>query len=288
MLHRHACIVTAVSLVLPGLSSEMTKDPRLVAVGEDADLVFNRTSVSPYGFAGQWLLRMHDQRERMNIEDSATNTIVRFDSLTRVTKPHFVSLKCAESQEDFKRVQPYITNSFRKAVFHKRTCGKRKLVCGRMVLDNAIDDDVLKDVHEMRNRLHMWEGLEVVKGLMEKHFNTGDLVPVGGQLDHNIRSDLPCEMHTDYLSRPPQYFLTAIIYLVDQGRDCWHCETIFNDSVERGRLLKGHIVQPRRGRVVLFSGGIENMHCKMPSDGRRDVVQLWFQCASENKSRVDL
>ena len=124
-------------------------------------------------------------------------------------------------------------------------------------------------------------GLPVIQSLLEEHFDTGELIPVGGQLDSNIRADLPCEMHTDYLSRPPHYFLTAIIYLVDQGKQCQRCETIFNDSLESGGFTEGVIVQPRRGRVVLFSGGMENMHCKMPSVGERDVIQLWFACKSE-------
>ena len=61
------------------------------------------------------------------------------------------------------------------------------------------------------------------------------------------------------------------------------CETIFNDSVRQGKgvLREGAIVQPRRGRVVLFSGGMENMHCRMPVIGRREVLQLWFACESD-------
>lgn len=42
--------------------------------------------------------------------------------------------------------------------------------------------------------------------------------------------------------------------------------------------------------VVLFSGGSENLHCKMPSVGRsggaspRLVVQLWVQCADPGQT----
>jgi len=120
-----------------------------------------------------------------------------------------------------------------------------------------------------------------VQKLLERHFKTGPLKPVGGQLDHNIRSGMACEMHSDYISRPPHYFLTAILYLVDQGKECSPCETVFNDAVEYGRLVKGAVIQPRRARLVLFSGGIENMHCKMPSIGQRDVIQMWFQCEDQ-------
>ena len=55
-------------------------------------------------------------------------------------------------------------------------------------------------------------------------------------------------------------------------------------------MTAGQIVQPRFGRVVLFTGGEENLHCRMPNAGRagatrleetapRVSVNLWFQCS---------
>mmetsp|Transcript_28666 Transcript_28666/g.72588 ORF Transcript_28666/g.72588 Transcript_28666/m.72588 type:complete len:391 (+) Transcript_28666:74-1246(+) len=215
-------------------------------------------------------------------EHKESRGVLLYDNSTRIHSPIFTDMSCQDSKEDFLRVQPFITNSFRNiAEFKPRRCGDRPLKCGRIVFDDVLPADVLESAYKFRNFLHMWEGTRIVKSLLEKHFDTEPLQAVGGQLDQNIRADLPCEMHTDYLSRPPYYFLTAIIYLVDQGKECSRCETVFNDDVASGKFEKGVIVQPRKGRVALFSGGVENMHCKMPSTGKRDVVQIWFQCSSE-------
>ena len=49
-------------------------------------------------------------------------------------------------------------------------------------------------------------------------------------------------------------------------------------------MRRADIVQPKVGRVALFTGGEENMHCKMPSAAKaggeppRLVVQMWVQC----------
>ena len=52
--------------------------------------------------------------------------------------------------------------------------------CGRIVMDNAIDKDVLEEAYDFKDRLHAWEGLEIVQRLLERHFKTGPLKPVGG------------------------------------------------------------------------------------------------------------
>jgi len=232
---------------------------------------------NPYGLDGKWLLE--DLNESAGVHSHSAG-VELFDSATPVVKPALLQLPCRNTPADHERIRPFLTNSFRDAPFHERQCGRRALTCGRIVLDGVLDADVLEEACEHGGQLQHWEGLEVVQRLLEKHFKTGPLTPTGGQLDHNIRSDLPCEMHVDYLSRPPHYLLTAIVYLVDQGRECGPCETVFNDAAESGELLRGSVVQPRRGRVVLFSGGMENVHCKMPSAGKRDVVQLWFACSA--------
>lgn len=245
-----------------------------LGVDDAAALVFDAHAENAYGAMGQWLLQ----------SDAAADgqkDVVLFDGRA-ISTPWVAHLDCLDSEADLERLRPFITNSFRGARFHKRHCGSRPVRCGRVVLDGALDEDLLQEVRDFRNRLHLWEGTDVIRGLLERHFRTGTLVAVAGQLDHSIRAELPCEMHSDYLSRPPYYFLTAIVYLVDQGRECSRCETVFCDSVEEGRLSRGSVVQPKRGRVVLFSGGLENMHCKLPSVGRRDVVQLFFQCAVED------
>ena len=48
---------------------------------------------------------------------------------------------------------------------------------------------------------------------------------------------------------------------------------------EGARLLAGSVVEPRRGRLVLFSGGGENYHAPLPvMQGRRTSFQVWFEC----------
>ena len=45
------------------------------------------------------------------------------------------------------------------------------------------------------------------------------------------------------------------------------------------RLVAGVVVEPRRGRLVLFSGGGENYHAPLPvMQGRRTSFQVWFGC----------
>lgn len=45
------------------------------------------------------------------------------------------------------------------------------------------------------------------------------------------------------------------------------------------QLAAGVLVEPRRGRLVLFSGGGENYHAPLPvAQGRRTSFQVWFGC----------
>jgi hypothetical protein len=47
---------------------------------------------------------------------------------------------------------------------------------------------------------------------------------------------------------------------------------------------KGLLVEPRLGRVVLFTGGLENLHCRMPiTKGRRIALQAWYQCDDDSE-----
>ena len=139
--------------------------------------------------------------------------------------------------------------------------------------------------------------------------------------DLGLRADSQCEMHSDFVSLS-SYVFTAILYLNDYGEDFTGGETIFAHDVDgagldaesasvesqeeqkRGLagleasperrlfpLTKGAVVQPKTGRVVLFSGGQENLHCKMasrPKKAARTVVQLWFSCADPDKQSIPL
>ena len=100
---------------------------------------------------------------------------------------------------------------------------------------------------------------------------------------------------------PTEYVYSSIVYLSDWGDEFTGGETVFLRSMEDPEgaqaaaedkessmlfpMRRADIVQPKVGRVALFTGGEENMHCKMPSAAKdggespRLVVQLWVQCA---------
>mmetsp|Transcript_15019 Transcript_15019/g.29290 ORF Transcript_15019/g.29290 Transcript_15019/m.29290 type:complete len:196 (+) Transcript_15019:664-1251(+) len=47
-------------------------------------------------------------------------------------------------------------------------------------------------------------------------------------------------------------------------------------------LTAGLVVEPRRGRLLLFSGGGENYHAPLAVvRGRRTTLHVWFRCACE-------
>jgi hypothetical protein len=54
------------------------------------------------------------------------------------------------------------------------------------------------------------------------------------------------------------------------------------DGRNESRLTRGVIVEPRRGRLVLFTGGGENYHAPLTVErGRRTTFHAWFQCRCE-------
>ena len=137
-----------------------------------------------------------------------------------------------------------------------------------------------------------------------------DLELADGRIDFGARAMWGCELHSDFHSSqrsPTAYVFSALVYLSDWGVSFTGGETVFvhsmamageeaseeEESLGAQSLLPmtaGQIVQPRFGRVVLFTGGEENLHCRMPNAGRagatrleetapRVSVNLWFQCS---------
>ena len=163
-----------------------------------------------------------------------------------------------------------------------------------------------------------------------------ELELTNARVDLGLRASGHCEMHSDFHSSKT-YVYTAIVYLSDWGDMFTGGETVFAHQIggidaaaaegaavaasDPGReaaaaaavvpVTGGYIVQPKIGRVTMFTGGTENLHCKMPStkvdppaaaaaaansvasdveqeqgevhEGHaspRLVVQLWVQCAS--------
>lgn len=145
----------------------------------------------------------------------------------------------------------------------------------------------------------------------------GLLTLTSARLDFGIKSTGSCQLHSDFHSLKT-YVFTAIVYLSDWGDTFSGGETVFahefgggdenmrravreevvgggaNDTIAIA-ATGGLIVQPKFGRVALFTGGAENMHCKMPSQtvssrevanpeapkqGSRLVMQLWIKCTT--------
>ena len=94
-------------------------------------------------------------------------------------------------------------------------------------------------------------------------------------------------MHADYFENI-NYEVTAILYLGDEEQDTVSLvggETALVDALVQDadadvvRLVEGMIVEPRRGRLLLFSGGGENYHTPLPvRRGRRTAWHLWMKC----------
>jgi len=57
-------------------------------------------------------------------------------------------------------------------------------------------------------------------------------------------------------------------------------ETGIADELDAEGLVEGIVVEPKRGRLLLFSGGGENYHAPMDvRRGRRAAWHAWFTCA---------
>jgi len=95
------------------------------------------------------------------------------------------------------------------------------------------------------------------------------------------------ELHADYYENA-KFTFSAILFLDIEANDevtLIGGETGFVDELKRNtttsqlQLTKGVVVEPRRGRLVLFSGGGENYHSAMEVvQGRRTALHMWFRC----------
>jgi len=73
------------------------------------------------------------------------------------------------------------------------------------------------------------------------------------------------------------YDYSALIYLSDYGSDFDGGKFAFCDN---GRV--DHIVEPRKGRLVAFTSGPENLHqVRNVTRGTRYVLAMWFTCSRE-------
>lgn len=221
---------------------------------------------------------------------SANRNFVVLQQAVRLEESWRQRKACVDAERRFSSgLQRYVTpTSYRQLPFVPRPAGNCGFSahCGRTVVDGALDVKHLRAADRLKDDgagIQEWSGLGVVRGLLETAFDvTGvRLTPVGGQRGGNDLAVAPCWLHSDFLARPGMYYFTAIVYLSDQRPGgCGTCETVFVDRVDAasGQVARGVAVQPRRGRVLLFSSGVENMHCKVPHSGDRRVLVVYFRC----------
>lgn len=113
------------------------------------------------------------------------------------------------------------------------------------------------------------------------------------------------ELHCDYFEYHG-YIFSSVLYLGDEVNDSVDLvggETGIADELQRisskrtdpsqhassrVELVRGLVVEPRRGRLLLFSAGGENYHAPLAVvQGRRTTFQSWFRCACEESSAKD-
>lgn len=94
------------------------------------------------------------------------------------------------------------------------------------------------------------------------------------------------QMHADYYESA-NYVFTAVLYLGDEvGDDVARVggETALIDEMRRDaagacELARGVVVEPKPGRLVVFSGGGENYHAPLSVQrGRRTTFHVWYDC----------
>ena len=125
----------------------------------------------------------------------------------------------------------------------------------------------------------------------------GESDPEGLDRQNNRR----CEVHSDFHS-VPDYTFTALVYFSTLGEDFGGGgllvvdETAIDETAPQQQqqhpspsssliVTRGLVIEPRVGRVVVFSGGLENLHCRQPVlSGNRAALQVWYKCGGSSSS----
>ena len=99
------------------------------------------------------------------------------------------------------------------------------------------------------------------------------------------------EVHADYYESA-RFAFSSVLYLGEEADDPTPRvggQTGIADALrleaDGSKILeRGVIVEPRRGRLLLFSGGGENYHSPQPVlAGRRTTLHAWFSCACDER-----
>ena len=116
------------------------------------------------------------------------------------------------------------------------------------------------------------------------------------------------ELHADYFESD-QYVFSAVLYLGEEDDDAigrvggqtgladefWpppppaasNLFGLWPNSSGTVHLKRGALIEPKRGRLLLFSSGGENWHSPLAvTRGRRSTYHAWFKCHPECEDRA--
>ena len=90
-------------------------------------------------------------------------------------------------------------------------------------------------------------------------------------------------------ARPTTWHYTCLLYIGEHEPEHFAGgETLLIDEVERssGTVRAGTLVEARRGRMLAFSSGAENVHAALEATyGYRAIMQIWFGCDERSSSQ---
>jgi hypothetical protein len=115
--------------------------------------------------------------------------------------------------------------------------------------------------------------------------------------EHNQRAQYPwpfgvppkretCNLMAERQADPRFCILTSIFLNDGAGKDYRGAATLFMDhhpsnSNPRQPIQRGLTVDGESGRVVVSTGGFENLRCRFPTrSGRHEQLQIWWDCGS--------
>lgn len=86
-------------------------------------------------------------------------------------------------------------------------------------------------------------------------------------------------LHVDN-DNTPHYDYSALLYLSDYDEEFTGGLFAFKDKT------RVHIVEPSRGRLLMFTSGKENLHhVRRVRSGTRYVMSMWFACDAQREFR---